>query len=440
LAQGNQLFLLGVTVGSAGLSSGVIRRLAALGQDEESRAQRDDLLATSYVIHLVASLLFVVVVLLLAKPLTGVVFGPGGLVVMLVASVVAVPLNTMASGHIESVMFGLGRYDLYTRAAAAATVIGLPVFVVCALAWGLTGAFWGAALAGGIYFVTYAVEVRRLVAWGALFRLRLSWESARGLLTYSAATLLTMTAGVLAALAVRGGVIHHGGSAANGLYQVPVALTAYYTPFLTNALWARLYPAASASEAAAGAELAAALRVVTLGSAGFTIGLLVTAEIVIRVAYSSTFMPALDLLPLQFLGDVPFFALSAAGMFLLAIGKLRAYVISWLAFYGLWVIGALLWVPAHGASGAAVAYAVAAWVVGSVVVIATLTQHAVPGWPRLLGFVLGCGGAVAAMAAVVYGGHPVVWRVPLALVLLIVVLAAVRRQVRRRPDQPASPS
>jgi O-antigen/teichoic acid export membrane protein len=152
----------------------------------------------------------------------------------------------------------------------------------------------------------------------------------------------------------------------------------------------------------------------------------------IRAAYSSKFLPAMDLMPLQFLGDVPFFALTATTMFLLAVGRLRAYVVSWLAFYGLYVVGSLAWVPSHGAAGAAVAYSVAAWSVGSVVVATTVVRHAVPGWPRLVGLVLLAAGGVAAMAAVVYGGHPVIWRIPVLIALLVVTLVAAGGQLRRR--------
>jgi O-antigen/teichoic acid export membrane protein len=416
LAQGNQLFLLGVTVGSAGMSSGVIKRLAALEVDGSTQVRRD-LIGTSFVIHVIASAGFTLVTLLVAQPLTGAVFGPTGALYMVVASVVAVPLNTLASGHLESVMFGIGRYELYTRAAGVATVVGLVVFLACAAAGGLEGAFWGAAVASALYFVTYVLAMRGVRPLTELLAWRFSVDAARGLLSYSLATSVTTVAGVLSLLVVRSLLVRSDGGDANGLFQVPIALTAYYTPFLTNALWARLYPrAAAGSRPAARAELAAALRVVTLGSAVAVLGILLAAELVIRVAYAEDFLPALHLLPAQLLGDVPFFALTATTIYLLATERLRAYVVTWLGFYASYVLLAALLIPRYGATGAAAAYTAAAGTVGFCAVAAVVVKDAVPGAGRLAALTTACGVAVTAMAVIVLTDKPVWWRLAVVAV------------------------
>jgi O-antigen/teichoic acid export membrane protein len=434
LAQGNQLFLLGVTIGSAGLSSGVIRRLAELsgGSSAEATRARDELVGTSFVIHLVTSVAFTGVVVLLARPITGLVLGPAGTALLLIASVISVPLNALASGHLENVLFGLGRYDLYTRAAGVATAVGLPVFVVCAFVAGLNGAFLGAAIAGGLYFFTFLYEARRLLPVSTLLRLRFSRAAARGLAAFSAATVVTTTAGVLAMLAVRGLLLHFDGGRANGLYQVPVALTAYYAPFLTNALWGRLYPAVSARPAEAAPELQAALRLVTLGSTMFVIGVIVSGELLIRIAYSGAFLPAYDLLPIQLIGDLPFFALTTVTVYLLAMSRLRAYVFTWLGYYAAYTGAAAVLVPRHGAVGAAIAYSAAGWLVALVLAAVLLLPGAALNVGQLLRTIPTCSVAVGLVATAAVVRPQIPYRVAAAAIaVLLCALAFVRPTVRR---------
>jgi O-antigen/teichoic acid export membrane protein len=436
LAQGNQLFLLGVTVGSAGLSTGVIRRLATIGLDSDRDEERRALIGTSTVLHLVAAMAFTIVVVALAGPLTGVVFGPNGTVLMLIVSVVAVPLNTIASGHLEGIMFGLGRYDLYTRAAAAATLIGLPAVIGLGLIGGLIGAFYGTALGAAAYLVTYLFEMRRLAPPLSFLRFRFSRSAAASLLNYSVATVATTTAATVALLVVRSVLIHAHGDRAAGLYQIPIALTAYYTPFLTNGMWARLYPAASgAGPAAARAELVAALRVTVAGCTVAVVGILAAAEVIIRVAYSRDFLPAKNLLCLQLLGDLPFFALTATGMYLLAVGRLRLYVASWMAFYLSYVAITIGLIDHFGTSAAAIAYTTAAWAVGGGVVVVTLLFEDFRERRPLLVAAAFSTVAIVLTSIGAYGDRAVIWRAPGVLLLAAVSAAALLPYIRRRRAQ-----
>src|SRR5207302_4453264 len=119
-AQANQLFLIGVLLGSLSTVNGVIASLARArrGADRDSR---DEALATAFTIQLAASLGLALVIALASRPIAHLLFGSGVSSWLVVAIGVSLPFGVLASGYLVGIFFADERVHFYTRSSAVAT-------------------------------------------------------------------------------------------------------------------------------------------------------------------------------------------------------------------------------------------------------------------------------------------------------------------------------
>lgn len=367
-AQGTQLYLLGITVGSMAMANGVIRAISDAHRSVDSEAERYRVMATAFTIQLATSCGVLAIVLVGAGPFSRLVFGVGGSPTFLLAAAAGVPFATLASGYMGGLFFGEDRYDYYTRASCIAALGGLAAFLVMTALWGLEGALWSISVGGALIFVAYAAYAKRIVPLSRVFAFGFERRLARELVSYGAVMAVTSGASAVALLAVRAYLVRRSGAVANGLYQVPIAMTALYTPFLTNALWARLFPSVSKSGDSPESrhELNAALRLVIVGASVFVVGLLALGDVLVRVVYSDDFSPAVRLLPLQLSGDIFYFVFFTLSVYVLALRRLRAYLLGWLGYAAVLLLVSVFFVDRWGIDGAAVGYVCASLLAASV--------------------------------------------------------------------------
>lgn len=333
LSQGNQLSLLGITLGSLTMAVGVITRLKA--KTDEAAKRR--MLGTAFTVQLTLSLTMVLFALAAPELVSTLVFGETGHALKCIAVMLGVPLAVMASGYLEGILFGSDRYDLYVTAAVGATILSLACFIPLVELKGIDGAFWAILANGACLFVCFLACTLRIRPLRELFRLGFDAAEFKALLKYSFVILATTGLGYVVNLFLRRHILLTLGAEANGIAQVPLAMTAYYTPFLTNALWGRLHPIAAEKGDVPEArhELVQALRYTMLFATGIIVSVLLLQEKLVQLTYSTAFLDALPLMPIQFLGDFFYFIAFTYGVYYLGVGRLRTYMLGWAAYYAL---------------------------------------------------------------------------------------------------------
>jgi PST family polysaccharide transporter len=165
----------------------------------------------------------------------------------------------------------------------------------------------------------------------------------RRLLRYGISSLLVGLSSTLTLLILRSLLVDKLGLTANGIYQVCVGVSGLLMPTILNAITATVWPeiAALPSDDAAGPSMRNAVRLAFLLTTGACAGILVGAPIWVPLFYSGRFLPALDLLPLQFLGDYFRAAAWMFGIWLVPRNRLKP----WVAFdviYGVTLLAAFL--------------------------------------------------------------------------------------------------
>lgn len=360
LSQANSFFLLAAVVCALGVAAGVVKRVAAAAAAGDGEAARD-VIATAFTAQMLVTGAFVLVSAAAIGPLYTALFPTGGLELPFLLVLVGLPFSVVASGVLDPVFFGLGRYDLYTKASAAGVVLGLLPFVVFIHFGGVAGAIVAIPVAAVLRLACFVYYARQLDLGRPLFRLRLEVGTLRHLGRYGVATFVVAAASALVALLVRSNVIHVLGEDANGLYQVPIAFAGYYAPFLTNGLWGHLYPYVSARGAAETRDEAdRAVGMSVLAVAAVALGLLLVQDWLIPLVFSRRFVAANTFLPIQLLGDLFYFPAFTLGVVMLGLGRLRVYVATSVAFYALQAVLTFALLPHFELRGAALAYAASA--------------------------------------------------------------------------------
>jgi hypothetical protein len=219
--------------------------MGAIGPNNPVREAR--LLSTAFTSQLAISVLLLGVAAVAPGSLTAAVFGDRTLAAGIspydvLAVVFSVPLSVVASGYLEAIFFGGGRYDLYVKASMWATVLGFVSTLTMIWVWRLPGAFWSIFVASALLMTSFLVFVRRVRPLAHLFRIGFYPPEANALVRFSVAVLVSGALVPMARLLIQRDVIIRYGPDANGLLQVPLAITAYYTPFLTSPMWGRLHP------------------------------------------------------------------------------------------------------------------------------------------------------------------------------------------------------
>ncbi|MBI3402973.1 MAG: hypothetical protein HY048_16280 [Acidobacteria bacterium] len=432
LTQATQLQLLGISIASLSMATGVINRMGAIGPDNREREGR--LLSTAFTVQTAASLTLLAAAVLFSRPLIAAVFGADTLAhspvsrLDILAVVFSVPLSVVASGYLEAVFFGGGRYDLYVRASVWATVLGFLSTLAIIAVWRLPGAFWSVFVSSALLMSAFVFYVRRVRPLGDLFRAGFDWPEANALVRFSVAVLVSGALVPTARLWVNGRVIAAFGIDANGLLAVPFAVNAYYTPFLTNALWGRMHPAVTRVGASLEGrrELTAALRMTVGLATAAIVAILFLKDLLVPIAYSRAFLPAARLLPMQLFGDYFYFVAFPFTVYALGISRLRVYLAAWVGYAVVAVLASLALIPMFGLVGVPAGYA-ASNVLGAAVAIGWLASRREDGLAATL-LMLASGLAVVSIQSwLAWSGQLFVLQGAIAVVTGLVVLASLWR-------------
>lgn len=365
-SQATQTQLLGISIASLSMAVGIINRMGTIGPHNRARERR--LLSTAFTSQLAVSLILLAGAIGFSRPLSHTLFGANALAhspissLDVLAVVFSVPLSVVASGYLEAVFFGTSRYDLYVRASIWATLLGFAATVTMIAVWRLPGVFWSIFASSALLMTAFLAFVRRVRPLGHLFHLGFDRIEASALVRFSVAMLISGAFVPTARLWVNAKVIGSLGIEANGLLAVPFAITGYYTPFLTSALWGRLHPAIARVGATREGrhELTVALRLTVGMATSAIVAILFLKDILVPLAYSRAFLPATELLPAQLLGDYCYFVALPFTVYALGLSRLRIYLAAWLSYSGVAVIASIVLLPRIGLLAVPIGYGISA--------------------------------------------------------------------------------
>ncbi|GEM_PF-3868610 len=357
LSQANSFLIFMATLCTFSMGTGITKRLSeTLGANDERRT--NELLDTSFLFFCITGLGIPLLLLPLFLPLARSLFGDTHLAFPFLSVMMAIPLNVMISGLGNPITLGANRYDLYTRAMLTGTVFILAPFLVMTWIWGLSGAIYSISVSTLIRAAFFLYYGARAVKWRPRLKWRFSVEVLRSLRGYGMAMLAT---GVLlegSNLAIRTSILNRLNPAANGIYQVPAALSSYYSVFFTNILWGHFFPKVSQQidPKVHEIELNNALRFILLGFTVMALFLITFRRPLIVIAYSDKFIDGAPLIPYYVLGDLFFLLGMVYTVSLLSLQKLKGYVTVLVGYYILRTVLALFFLDHFGMMGPVIAH------------------------------------------------------------------------------------
>ncbi len=352
LSQAFQLQLIAITFGSLNLANAIISGLSGA---ESSMAEKNKWLSTSFVIQIVMSLSIVGLSLFFSGPFSEFVFGDRNFERLFVLTMLGVPFLVLGNHQLQAVFFVHKGFDHLNRVAIVLNVVNLLLFFFLAHHWRLEGAVTTVTTLACMQFLFYAMGVRRYLPLTQVFSWSWDLQKAKYLLSFAGTTLFTSVAIYGGNFLVRRHIIDELGLEANGWLQVPVSLSMYYVPIVSWVLWGRVYPILAKEKYAAVSVFNKLLFQSIWGFLVMSLIILWLREPIVLLLLTKDFLPALPLIPPYLLGDLFFLVCTIYGAYLLALGKLRAYVVGHFIFIAFYLTGVVMGLKHGGLS--AVPYA-----------------------------------------------------------------------------------
>jgi O-antigen/teichoic acid export membrane protein len=367
LGQANQYLLWVTTIGSLGLVNSLMQQVSH--HREKDDLQKLKLVKGTIFTSLCIFLCLLTVLSLISFRKLSLFFfdntNPEFAVLVLIITL-AVPLNVLASNYIEGFFTAYHRFDLYVKASSVVTVLSLIFFVPAVYFWKVQGGLISIISGEVLIFFVFLYYVLKIEKFKNVFIFRFNpgifYLTFRdGIVNLSCACLAAFIG-----LLLRQMVIKESGIYLNGIYQFCLSITAYYTPFLTNLLWAKYFPSISARKITDETKeiVRSTLIFVVLSGALITAGILIFSDEVIRILATKDFTIAEKYLPIQFMGDFWYFIFYLYSVFLLAMRSMKRYLLIWMFFLAVQYLLSTLLVSYWGLNGIIAGYLFAAMLTG----------------------------------------------------------------------------
>jgi O-antigen/teichoic acid export membrane protein len=278
----------------------------------------------------------------------------------LLAAAALLPL-AVANTLVASVLNGLKRQARFMALSAIGVTVGSACIVAGTLLFGLEGAMFGVVAYSAICGLAMIAGVAR-EPWA---RLNYWWGRA-GRAAYAdigrhvAMTITSAICAPVSLMLVRTLLADRLGWEATGQWQAVQKISEVYLAAVTVALTSYYLPQLSAlrGRGEVDREVRRALALIVPCVGGFGIVLYLARDLVIAIAFSSSFAPARDLFAAQLIGDVTKIASWVFAYVMIARGATRWYVTTEIVFSMTLVALAWWFVGQWGLEGAVLAYAV----------------------------------------------------------------------------------
>jgi O-antigen/teichoic acid export membrane protein len=360
LAQLSTLTSMVVPLATLGLGSGVTAMIAAATARGDLAAVRR-VRSTSLTLTWIVGLSLAAVTALLSPWLADALYHDRAYTWVVVVGAVVVPLSAIASLRV-SILQG---YQAVKAMAGLNGIIALAsIAAIVPLAWffKMPGAVWQLVVVAAVYVIASGImEKRRRPDIQEHAEGRIDRSILRPLMRYGSSALLVGLSSTLTLLILRSVLVSKLGLEPNGIYQVCVGISGLYMPLILNSITAIVWPqiAAQKSDEETSATMRQSLRLGLLLMTGAAGAMLAGAPIWVPLFYSGRFLPALDLLPFQFLGDYVRTIAWMCSIWLVPKNRLRPWVLFDLVYGITMIVTFSLLVDRIGLKSAVIAYMVA---------------------------------------------------------------------------------
>jgi len=309
IAQLSTLTAVLVPLATLGMGNGVVAMIA------EARSRGNLLLvrrihSTALTLSLLVGVALAILAALASPWLADAIYHDRAWTWVVLIGVVTVPLSAIASLRISMLQ---GHEAVRAMAGVNAIIAAVGIAALVPLAWlfGLKGAV--AQLL--VVAVAYVLVTGRLLRPHAppapesdsagTPPPRIDRSLLRPLWRYGSSALMVGLSSTLTLLVLRSVLVSKLGLAQNGIYQVCVGISGLYMPLILTSITAVIWPqiAAQREDEETRKTMRDGVRLAFLLMTAATGAMLAGAPVWIPLLYSSKFLPALDLLPIQFLGD-----------------------------------------------------------------------------------------------------------------------------------------
>ncbi len=355
LAQLSTLSAVLVPLATLGVGSGIVTMIAdARARADVARIQRVEAAGRTIAWGIGGVLALASIVL--APWLATLIYRDPAFAWAVMLGAVAVPFSAVASVRISMLQ---GHEAVRSNALLTTTIALIGIATIVPLAW-----FFRVEGA-----VAQLVVIAAIWAWiaGRMLRPHTSvgprpWgidrDLWRPLIRYGGASLLVGFSSTVTLLVIRSILVERLGLSANGIYQVCIGVSSMVMALVLNSITANVWPeiAGKPRDEDAADPMRNAVRLGFLATTATLTALVIGSPLWVPLLYSDKFVPALELLPIQFLGD--FFRCAAwmFGIWLVPRNRLRPWVLFDMVYGAAMIVGFLMLEPRFGLKSVVIAY------------------------------------------------------------------------------------
>jgi enterobacterial common antigen flippase len=289
-----------------GLQTGALRYIALYRSEDPKRLA--SFVATASRLFLGLSVVATLLCLVFIRPLTHWAVDDPAYTVLLIAPILGIPFLVQTQTWLVFVQAGLD-IPAYSRALMLTSVAGFVVLAPLVLVWHLKGA--------SIHLLVFAALGWAIAHWtasrsmgpemrAAIKAEPFDRETAVSLWRFGAANFVPFLLTMAFPFVMRAQIVQDCGLMQNGIYQALFAISMQYLAIPLNAMAAYSFPRISQLREIGeiNREVNQATRVSVLFSAAGILVILLLRDVVVRVLFSSRFMEAVPLFPVQMVGDL----------------------------------------------------------------------------------------------------------------------------------------
>lgn len=317
---------------SLNMGTGIIKAISR--NVVQGRGDRTTIIIdNSYSFQLIASLLFIAAVLPFSMPLTKFIFSDYKYWPYFVGITVVTPLAVYLIGVAGPVFYGFKKITDFTKLTILNTLSGLCLIIALVYFYGVNGVFLQIITISVIGFLTSYYFMKRSLSVTprleiCLFKNKTTSLASINLFRYGLISFIPASLSMLVMLYLRGLFMKRYGVEANGYYQVVYAMSAYYLPFVTNAMWGHFYPEMCAlkSKADINREINQFTRFAVLAASFIAAVGIIFRKFIILILFSDKFLRSCDLLTIQVTGDIFFILFCMFSTSLMARRKFKGVI------------------------------------------------------------------------------------------------------------------
>jgi len=350
LSQANSLFSFANNAGALAMGAGLIKYVADSNDDQELKTT----ICSAFSLHIVTALTVVFAFLVFARPISGYFFSTERFTSPVMTLAIGLPFAVATGGMMVPILYGLKSYSLYARAAVMAAAFNVIPFVLLIHFYQVKGAFMQISVSAGVTFFLVLFYMRHVVQMEWFSWRFVRWDKIKDLFSYGSASFVVTILYAGTGLLAKAVIIQRLGATINGFYHIPVALHALYVPLFQHGLWAHTYPILSAgpSKEVRDDEINRSFRFCFFMITPLLVAMILGRNLIIKVVYTSSFLPASNLMTVHLFGDFFFISTYIVSLTLLASAQLR-WFLGLAIFYNLIFIGCLYgFIDQIGALGA----------------------------------------------------------------------------------------